>query len=115
MLALEIRIVVLLKQVVTWLVIGDYLAVEARSRGVRLSADMMRQAIDAYGRSLIVPPDTVFSDIDIVRVTNADEPTLSIRLSLWTVEEGRSDLTLECTVIDTGEMLEIEIDDIHVL
>lgn len=115
MLTLENRIVVLLKQVITWLVSGDYLAVEACSRGVRLSADMMRQAIEEYGRSLIVPPDAVFSDIDIIRVTNADVPTFSIRLDLWTIEEGRSDLTLECTVIDKAGVFEIEIDDIHVL
>lgn len=115
MLALETRIVVLLKQVVTWLVNGDYRAIQARSAGVRLSADMMRQAIDAYGRSLIVPPEIAFSNFDIVRVTNADEPTFSIGFDLWTVEEGRSDLTLECTIIETEEMLQIEIDGIHVL
>lgn len=114
--SLENRIVPLLKQVVTWLVKGDYFAIEVRSRSIRLSADMMRQTIEEYGRSLIVPPDSVFSNLDAIRVANADMPTLSIRLDLWTIEEGRSDLTLECTVIDKGgEVFEIEIDGIHVL
>jgi hypothetical protein len=36
-------------------------------------------------------------------------------MSLWTVEEGRSDLSLELTVAESGDGYLIEVDDIHVL
>jgi hypothetical protein len=49
-------------------------------------------------------------------VTNATEPTWSVRFDLWTVEEGRSDLSIEMTLIDRGDRdLAVEIDNVHVL
>jgi len=91
-------------------------AVTEYSLGVRLTSDQMRQAIFDYGRKLIMPPDSAFENLDVIRVVNAQHPTWSVRFDLWTEEEGRSDLTLECTVIDRGgEFLGIEIDNLHVL
>jgi hypothetical protein len=113
---LESRIVALIKQVVAWLVASDFMEIEKRSNGVRLSADSMRAAVQHYGRTLAIPPESAYSELDSIRVTNADHPTWSIRFNLWTEEEGRSDLSVECTVIDRENgRLDIEIDDIHVL
>jgi hypothetical protein len=110
------RVVALLQHVIDWLVGGNFVAIELRSGGVRLSADFMRQAIEEYGRTLIMPPDEVFSSLDAIPVTNADKPTGSVRFDLWTKEEGRSDLSLECTVVDRGDdALDLEVDNIHVL
>jgi hypothetical protein len=106
----------LLKQVITWLVDGDYASVEARTRGVRLSRDLIQEAIHEYGRKLIPPPQAAFENLDAIRVTNALHPTWSIRFDLWTQEEGRSDLSIECTVIDRQDgTLVFELDNIHVL
>ena len=114
--AFDNRGVALIKQLVAWLVGGNYFEIETRSRGVRLSADLMRQSIEEYGRTLIMPPDKVFSNIDAIRVPNADRPTWSVRFDLWTKEEGRSDLSVECTIFDRGDgELELELDNIHVL
>jgi len=114
--ALNSRVVALIRQVIAWLVGGNFLDIEARSGGVRLSADLMRQAIEKFGRTLIMPPDEVFSNMDVIRVPNADRPTWSVRFDLWTKEEGRSDLSVECTVIDRGDgELDLEVDNIHVL
>jgi hypothetical protein len=110
------RVVALLKRVLVRLVGGNFVAIELRSRGVRLSADLMRQAVEEYRRTLIMPPDEVFSSLDVIPVTNADKPTWSVRFNLWTKEEGRSDLSLECTVADRGDdALNFEVDNIHVL
>jgi hypothetical protein len=110
------RVVALLKRVLVRLVGGNFVAIELRSRGVRLSADLMRQAVEEYGRTLIMLPDEVFSSLDVIPVTNADKPTWSVRFNLWTKEEGRSDLSLECTVADRGDdALNFEVDNIHVL
>jgi hypothetical protein len=104
------------RQVIAWFVSGDFQSIESRSRGVRLSADEMQRAIADYGRTLIMPPDSAFSHVNAIRVSVTSQPTWSVRFDFWTKEEGRSDLSLECTIIDRGsESLNIEIDNIHVL
>lgn len=107
----------LLRQVVECLVAGDFNAVAAATNESRLSAEQMAHAIRSYGRNLVVPPSNSYESLDIVRVTAASEPTWSVRFDLWTLENGRSDLSLECTISipsRTGGAT-IEIDGIHVL
>ncbi|NPV19950.1 DUF7668 domain-containing protein [Bradyrhizobium aeschynomenes] len=117
MTTLDSRVIELVEQVMAWLVSGNFAAIERRSRGVRLSADMMRQAIADYGRTLITPPSEAFATMDVIRVADADRPAWSIRFDLWTKEEGRSDLSLECRIVDRcdGHALDLAVDDIHVL
>ena len=39
-----------------------------------------------------------------------------VRFDLWTVEEGRSDLSLEFTLVDGyNERMDFELDNLHVL
>lgn len=110
------RIVGLIKTTVNWLVSGDYTAIERRSRGVRLKADDLREAVETYGRTLRALPESAYPEIDAIKVNRAGPPTWSITVPLWSEEEGRSDLTLECSVIDRGvQELDIEIDNLHVL
>jgi hypothetical protein len=116
MAAIDGRIEGLMRQIVRWLVNRDFESIEKYSHGRRLSADMLRSAVDDYGRTLIMPPDATFSDLDVISVEMAAVPTWSVRVDLWTKEEGLSDLSLECTVIDAGgQELEAEIDNLHVL
>ena len=114
--AIDGRIQDLMRQILAWLVSRDFKSVEKYSHGIQLSAELIREAVDDYGRKLIMPPDAAFSKLDIIRVSRATVPTRSVCFDLWTEEEGRSDLSLECTVIDRGgKMPEAEIDGIHVL
>jgi hypothetical protein len=53
--------------------------------------------------------------MNVVEIKNAKPNRWSIAMPLWSKEEGRSDLTVEITVIERegGEL--VELDDIHVL
>lgn len=116
MATLNTDVIALIKQVIAWMIAGAFDAVDQRSNGVRLSAADLSGAVNDYGRTLTMPPDEAFADLDAIAVSNAPYPTWSIRMDLWTKEEGRSDLTLECTVIEKcNDDLTLEIDNLHVL
>ena len=98
-----------------FLVGGKYSKLEELSQGIRLTASQMQFAVDSYGRTLVLPPEG-FSARSVVAIDNALPRKWSVYVDLWTKEEGRSDLTLELTVIESeGELFSVEIDDIHVL
>ena len=99
-----------------WLIAGDYEAIDHFTKGVRLSAVLLRKAIDDYGRTLVMPPDDALNHINVIDVQRSNPKAWSVRVDLWTAEEGRSDLTLECTFIENGgDLLTAEIDNLHVL
>lgn len=80
-----------------------------------LSAEDLHRTIQEYGRTLASPPDGIYDSLDAVAVKSARVPTWSVWVPLWTKEEGRSDLTLEMTIIEEDGQLTIELDDLHVL
>lgn len=95
---------------------GDYVAVERFTKGVRLSESQLQQGISDYGQSLVMPPDRVLDQLDVIEVVGSSPKRWSVRIDLWTAAEGRSDLSLECTLIDQpGELLAVEVDNLHVL
>ena len=102
---------VLVKQ----LVAGEYDALVAGVKESRLSSEDMRQCVEQYGRTLVLPLDLACSELDIVEGVDADTPTWSVRMPLWTREEGKSDLVLELTTYLGNSGTEIELDDLHVL
>ena len=104
-----------LRRIIKLFVDGNYSALAIKAQGIRLSANDMKYAIRTYGKSLVFPPDEAFDNIDIIEVKNSKPRRYSLRFDFWTKEEGRSDLTLEATVIEDAERLRWEIDDIHVL
>ncbi len=107
------------RHLVGMLVAGDYAGLEAVSRGRRLTAEQLRQAVEEYGRELRMPPESVFEtfDEDNLDVYELASPrSWAVLVPIWTVEEGRSDLTLDVVLTDTGgEHYDIEIHDVHVL
>lgn len=109
----HIRPIVL--QVLTLLAKKQYAELEMLTQGVRLCADHIDKTVAAYGRSIVVPPDSAFEFMDVIRVTIANPSRWSVTMPIWTQEEGRSDLSIELTVIDTVDGPRIEIDDLHVL
>jgi len=103
------------QRVIGFLVAGRYSELESLTNGIRVSAQEMATAIADYGRNLVSPPEEAFRLMDVVEVPSADPPRWSITMPLWTREEGRSDLSIELTVIVADKGFTIELDDIHVL
>lgn len=103
------------RQVIDLLVRGQYEELQSLTAGIRLSATEMRNAVLSYGRQLVPPPQEAFDLMDVVMVRDSRPPKWSITMPLWTCEEGRSDLSIELTVIQREGGFEIELDDIHVL
>jgi len=110
------RIREVVRSVVGLLARRDYEALQRLSRGRRLTATELRQAVEEYGRTIIMPPDEAFEDLDVVDVDAPSPMRHGVRFDLWTAQEGRSDLTLEMTITDVGaDSYDLQIDDLHVL
>jgi hypothetical protein len=94
---------------------GDYESLVQRCAKSRLTSQDVSLVVRNYGREVISPPIDAYQNLDSVPIKNATVPTWSVRLPLWTKEEGWSDLTLELTIaLGSGDPI-VELDDIHVL
>jgi len=103
------------RRLVKMLAARDFAGLASWSKGARLNQNEMELAVREYGRTIIVPPGDAIPNLDVVKVTNADPERWSVDIPLWSKEEGRSDLTLEVTMIESGqELMHVEIDGIHV-
>lgn len=103
------------RDIVTKLASGDYEAVVGQCVKSRLSDSDLREVICEYDRHLIEPPADAYGTLDALQIAHAPVPSWSVRVPLWTKEEGMSDLTLELTVVLDERGLQIELDDLHVL
>lgn len=103
------------KRIVELLVAGDYQQVANITNQQRLDSRSIDEAITTYGCVLVSPPDQTYDELDIIAVTSSSRPCWSVRMNLWTAEEGRSDLTVELTVTEVNGQYAVELDDIHVL
>jgi hypothetical protein len=103
------------REIVELLVAGKYLEIEQRTLGERLTADDMRRAIEDYGRRLALPPAEAYRMLDAVQIRGRKPTAWSVRMLLWAVDEGRSDLSLELTIVEGEAGPVVELDDIHVL
>ena len=103
-----------IRQVIELLVARKYSELEALTNGVRLNGLAMANAIMDYGRQLVLPPNEAFELMDVVAVRNAHPSRWSVTMPLWTKEEGRSDLSLDVTLIEADKDFKIELDNIHV-
>jgi hypothetical protein len=105
------------RSVVGDLVNGEYKKLEAITRGVRLNASELGEAVRQYGATLRIPPESAFENLDAIQARGTVPRQWSVRFDLWTEEEGRSDLSLEMTVIEAsvGGSPLLEIDNLHVL
>jgi hypothetical protein len=104
-----------LRVIVGLLVAKDYAALERLTRGVRLAAALIEQAVNEYGRTLEMPPADVFAQVDVVPIRGGLSG-YSIRYRLYTREEGLSDLDIQATLFgdDGDDILIVELDDILV-
>jgi hypothetical protein len=81
-------------RLVEMLVAGDYGGIEEATRGRRLTADQLRQAVEEYGQELRMPPEVVFDNLDVNEIEGVIPRAWWGSVDLRTIEEGRSDLTL---------------------
>jgi hypothetical protein len=93
----------------------DYSELERLSKGRRLSADLIRSAIEEYPEELSIRPEYKMDHFDIVSIRDRAPVEWSVYLDLWRKAGGRSDLTVELTLIESdGELYSFEIDNIRV-
>ncbi|HET8631749.1 MAG TPA: hypothetical protein VFL91_30360 [Thermomicrobiales bacterium] len=105
-----------LRALVDDLVAGDYAGLVTSGRAGRLTADELARAVRDYGRRLVALPEDAFVPDYVMAYRDGANPTLwSIDLTLWTAEEGRSDLTLQVLARETPAGAVITIEDLHVL
>jgi hypothetical protein len=83
--------------------------------GSRLTEANIRDAIAAYGRNPVSAPDCAKDDIEITRMEGKTRFVWFVVLPFWTLEEGRSDLSLEMTVELEDQRVLAFLDDIRVL
>lgn len=103
------------RSLVGLLVTGEWPELGRMVSGSRLSIDDIRVAVADYGRTLTMPPLETFDRLDVVDVAAIPQRTVSVRVPLWTREEGRSDLELVLTITEVAEGLwHAHIDDVLV-
>jgi hypothetical protein len=103
-----------IRRLVSDLVAHRYAQIASDGRVGRLTAEELEHAVREYGRTLVELPDEAFERVDIF--PQNDKPSAyAVEVPLWTLEEGRSDLTLSTTVREVDGQVVIEIDDLHVL
>ena len=95
---------------------GSFLELERITDGKRLTAEQIETAIEECPEVLGVRPSYKLEDGAIVFVSDSEPLQWSVYLHLWRKDGGRSDLTVELTIVDTGdERYKIELDGIRVL
>ena|SRR5437762_13747981 len=103
------------KGIVGMLVRNDYERLASHTNGIRLNAAEIARAVADYGRTLVEPPADGYRLARVVAIKPAKFPAWSVTMPLWTKEEGRSDLSIQLTLIRTENDFLAELDDIHVL
>ncbi|HKY26733.1 MAG TPA: hypothetical protein VJM12_02170 [Pyrinomonadaceae bacterium] len=104
-----------LKDLVHELVAGNFRKLERDGRAGRLTAKDLHHVLEGYGRTLIDLPDEAFQIGEAYPIEGKEDQYWAVDLDLWTLEEGRSDLTLTLTVRTTDKGVLTEIDDLHAL
>jgi hypothetical protein len=102
-----------LQDLVRELVRGNFDGLERDGRAGRLTAAELRAAVRGYGRTLVDPPTEAFGAA--AHPVRGAPGRWAIELDLWTVEEGRSDLTLTVAAQELPDRVRTEVDDLHVL
>lgn len=101
------------KHVMKLLVERRYTELHEATNGTRLSAEDMQGAVEDVGAALVMPPESVWRDMDVVAIRNWPG-AFNVRFHLWT-RSGRSNWSVELTVHSKSGKPMIEVDDIHPL
>lgn len=102
--------------IIALLVGKEYESLAAMTQHERLTAEEIKDAVESYGRTLTMPPGGLPDDLDFIEIDGAEPRRVAAVMSLWTVEEGQSDLSLEATFTEISPRLWLgQIDNIHVM
>jgi len=115
--ALRERLFDAVSKVVNLLVAGDYRQLVRLAGADRYSAEDiggLENVIRQYGRTLVKLPDDAVRYMSVIKVTLPGPPRYSVNMSLWTAEEGRSDLEVRLTLIEHDGEIATEFDDLLV-
>lgn len=106
---------VAIREVIALLVAQRYKDLERFTRGTPLAGEDIARAIQAYGKTVVPCPEPIEDLFDMAQVTDTARPTWSVVVPLYTQEEGRSDLSLELTVVELGRNeFQVTLEDVHV-
>jgi hypothetical protein len=98
------------------LVGGMYDEIAQLTNNQHLTSEELREAVLKYGRHQISPPEAEWKPRSLVELERTAPQAWSVYVALWTLEEGRSDLTLELTLRDSDDdIYRVEVDNLHVL
>lgn len=104
------------KRVTELLAREAYEELEKLSKGVHLAANELKQAVDGYGRTILPLPKHAYGEINVIKIERVDPKQWSVNVPVYTKEEGKSDLTLELTLVDSSsELFGVEVHNLHVL
>ena len=107
---------VAVRVIVDLLVRREYDVVERMTKGDRMSAAAMSQAISQYGRRLVRPDPADWWPLVEITPVSVEHGMVHVAAPLWTAEEGRSDLTLELWLTEFAPQLyRATLLNIHVL
>lgn len=101
-------------EIVSLLAAREYASIELVTASKRLLAEEIEGTILRYGRTIIEPPKNFHSMIDAIEIEGASPRSWSVVVPLWTAEEGRSDLSIELTIIEDSGSPRVELDNIRV-
>jgi len=93
---------------------GRFDEIERDGRSAQCAGADLERAVAECGRTLLPLPDEAVALIDAIEHT-ADPDGCAVDVPLWTVEEGRSDLTLSLDARKEPSGCRLEITNLHVL
>jgi hypothetical protein len=104
-----------IRTVIGLLAAREYEALASMTGNRRLTSSQIKDSVEVYGGTIVVPPGGLPQGIGEVPV-RGDPNVLFVVMPMWMAEEGPSDLSLEMTLI-TNSMgfVDVEIGGLHVL
>jgi len=103
-----------IKDLVHELVVSNYSGLETDGRAGLFSAERLHEVVTDYSPCTFIDlPDEVWEQADAYYIERRGY--WAVDVPLWTVEEGRSDLTLQVTIHETDDGFNIAIENLHVL
>jgi hypothetical protein len=82
----------------------------------RVTAPDLKRVVEDYGYHLVMPPIVDLKGLNVREIKGSVPTKWYVGIDLWTTEWGRSDLTLELTLVDApGNLYLVELDDLHIL
>lgn len=103
-----------IRRLVADLAAGRFDEIERDGRAGRCAGPDLERAVTEYGRTLLPLPDDAHAQIDVVQFDH-DPTGWAVDVELWTVQEGRSDLTLSLNAWKESSGYRLEITNLHVL